>query len=60
MDTLRIDGSVLQYVSTVTEGGVTRYVYAYNGLGFVLDVEVDAVQTHNAHDAMTSAWGRTN
>lgn len=29
----------------------------YNGLRFVLEAEVNAVQTHNAEDAIKSAWG---
>lgn len=45
--------------TTVTEGGVTRtvYTYAFDGYGFVIEATVDAVQTHHARAAMTSAWG---
>lgn len=32
-------------------------VYDYDGLNFVVEAEADAVQTHNAGDAMISAWG---
>ena len=32
-------------------------VYEYDGAMFVLEAEVDAVQTHNAADAIRSAWG---
>ena len=32
-------------------------VYGYHGLRFVLEAEVNAVQTHNAEDAIKSAWG---
>ena len=31
--------------------------YSYHGLRFVLEAEVNAVQTHNAEDAIKSAWG---
>ena len=31
--------------------------YAYDGYRFCLEAEVDAVQTHNAEDAVKSAWG---
>ena len=31
--------------------------YEYDGALFVLEVTVDAVQTHNAKDAIKSAWG---
>lgn len=33
--------------------------YAYDGKQFHIDVEVDAVQDHNAEDAILSAWGRS-
>ena len=38
-----------------TENGQTSYLY--NGYRFFLEAEVDAVQTHNAEDAIKSAWG---
>lgn len=31
--------------------------YGYHGLRFVLEAEANAVQTHNAEDAIKSAWG---
>ena len=31
--------------------------YAYDGYNFQLEAEADAVQTHNAQDAIKSAWG---
>ena len=62
-DTLTVNGAVTKAVSKVTTeaNGVrkTVYTYAYDNIGFVLDVEVDAVQSHNANAAMRSAWGRT-
>ena len=33
------------------------YSYKYDGYTFHVDAEVDAVQTHNAKDAIKSAWG---
>ena len=33
---------------------------AYKGRTFEIKAVADAVQTHNAEDAMTGAWGRTN
>ena len=32
--------------------------YVYDGCTFCIDVQVDAIQTHNAEDAAMSAWGR--
>ena len=60
-DTLKIDPSIADKV-TVTEtveNGVTTTTttFIYDGTRFVLKAEVDAVQTHNAADAIKSAWG---
>ena len=60
-DTLWIDSSVAKKadvnVETVGDKTVTTYTYAYNGYGFVVQAETDAVQTHNAPAAIRSAWG---
>lgn len=61
-DTLTIDEAIAKKVSesTNTKDGVTTITttYLYNGAEFRIDVEVDAVQEHNAQDAIWSAWGR--
>lgn len=46
---------------TTVEGNLTTITmkYEYNGLQFGLEAEVDGVQTHNAEDAILSAWGRS-
>ncbi|WP_270203994.1 MULTISPECIES: hypothetical protein [unclassified Coprococcus] len=58
-DTLRINPSIASDVKQkVSEDGKTiTYTYKYNGYTFHIDAEVDAVQTHNAKDAIKSAWG---
>ena len=61
-DTIKIDGDIAKKVlKTVTpaEGGHKTITtkYAYDGYQFDLSAEVDAVQTHNAKDAIKSAWG---
>lgn len=53
-DIIRISPDIAQYV---TEGEDGKYEYVYNGYQFCLEAEVDAVQTHNAVDAIKSAWG---
>lgn len=62
-DTLTIDGMVASKVSQekVTEGGYTTITtsYDYDGVQFMLEAKVDAVQEHNAEDAILSAWGRS-
>ena len=47
-------------ISGKTVTAMSDGVYDYEGLKFRIKATVDAVQTHNAEDAMTSAWGRTN
>ena len=63
VDSVTIDGrvatKVTEYTSTDAATGLTtvRTVYDYDGASFVLEAEVDAVQTHNAVNAIRSAWG---
>lgn len=60
-DTIKIDTSIASKVTknTVTEGNRTTVTttFNYDGVQFNLEAEVDAVQTHNAKDAIKSAWG---
>ncbi len=61
-DQLTIDGELAKKVSQ-TESANGKYTtitttYLYNGVKFVVKAEVDAVQEHNAEDAILSAWGR--
>lgn len=62
-DTIRIDDQVAVLVSetrTTDASGATviTTTYEYDGKQFVIEAEADAVQTHNAQDAILSAWGR--
>lgn len=56
-DTIRIDGRLALEAAIETKGNTITTTYKYDGVEFHVDVEVDAVQTHNAQDAMKSAWG---
>lgn len=56
-DTIRIDNVIAEKVTKKVDGNTIRYVYDYNGYSFSLDAEVHAVQTHNAKEAIKSAWG---
>ena len=61
-DTLRIDPALGKKVTeheTIDENGYKTIttVYDYDGYSFQVEAEVDAVQTHNAQDAIKSAWG---
>ena len=62
-DTLTVDGMTADHVTqdvTKREDGCTviTTTYDYDGVEFRLEVEVNAVQTHNAEDAIWSTWGR--
>lgn len=61
-DTLTInDGLAAKITETRTTNAAGQTVitttYDYDGVQFNLEAEVDAVQTHNAADAILSAWG---
>ena len=67
-DTLTIEEGALKAATTETvteevrDGRTYRTVtttYDYDGVTFVVEAEVDAVQTHNAEAAIRSAWGRS-
>lgn len=62
MDTIAVDKVIADKVEKIPRqdaaGNATiTYKYKYDGYSFNLDAEVDAVQTHNAEDAIKSAWG---
>ena len=61
-DTLTINGMVASKVTqTETKSGAYTTItttYDYDGVRFQIEAEVNAVQTHNAEDAIWSAWGR--
>lgn len=56
-DTISIDKQIAEDVTITTKDNIITTTYKYDGVEFHLDVEVDAVQTHNAQDAIMSAWG---
>ncbi len=48
---------VIETKVTTDAGTTIEYEYEYDGYSFNVEAEVDAVQTHNAADAIKSAWG---
>jgi len=54
---LKIDGKLATWVTQKTSGNTITTEYKYNGVSVGLDADVDSVQTHNAEDAILSAWG---
>ena len=56
-DGISIDGQLAAEAEIKQEGNTITTTYKYDGVEFHVNVEVDAVQTHNAQDAIRSAWG---
>ena len=63
-DRLAIDNKVAEIESytTRTEGSKTVYTYKYryDGYAFIIEADVQAIQTHNVNDAIHSQWGVGN
>ncbi|MBE6009930.1 MAG: hypothetical protein E7236_04700 [Lachnospiraceae bacterium] len=61
VEEMGVDSQIAKMVKqTYTKEGKTTTItttYKYDGFYIGLDVDVDAVQTHNAEDAILSAWG---
>lgn len=62
-DSLKIDNAVMEKEELPPvvddETGVTtiKYKYTYSGYAFFIKADVQAIQTHNANDAIHSQWG---
>ena len=60
-DTICIDSAIASNVTETTSmvDGLTTIttVFNYDGVRFHIEAEADAIQTHNAQDAIRSAWG---
>lgn len=58
---LRLNPSIMTDIrveETPVDGGtLVKTTYRYDGYSFDLEAEVNAVQTHNAEEAIRSAWG---
>ena len=63
-DRVMIDGAVATAgsVDTTEKDGKTIYTYRYDydGFAFFIEADVQAIQTHNAQDAIHSQWGIYN
>lgn len=57
--TISISNKLATMVSQTTseDGKTIKTTYDYDGVSFCLEVTSDAVQNHNAEDAIFSAWG---
>lgn len=65
-DSLTIDSSVAdaytEHASEEKQGNKTIYTYTYDydGYTFFIEADVQAIQTHNVNDAISSLWGVSN
>ena len=65
LNTVQIDGRVMLYATQIGpedpggKKGVITTTYEYDGAQFCIEIEADGVQTHNAKDAIRSAWGKS-
>ena len=57
-DTLTVSPDAAVTVERVEDGNHIVTTYLYDDASFQLEVTVDAVQDHNAEDAIWSVWGR--
>ena len=62
INSIKVNGKLILIASTVEtkviDGKTVEvYTYLYDGKEFKIEAEVQGVQTHNALDAVTSAWG---
>ena len=58
-DTITISNKLATAVEQTQVGNTITTTYKYDGVQFCVDVTADAVQEHNAQDAIKSAWGRS-
>ena len=58
-DSFQIDPSILlDVVQEKDDKGTIKEKYLYEGAEYCLSAKVDAIQEHNAADAVLSAWGK--
>ncbi|MCF0130213.1 MAG: hypothetical protein HUJ71_00725 [Pseudobutyrivibrio sp.] len=59
---IRINGQLEEHVTLVEKKientNYKYWSYDYNGYQFIIEATADAVQDHNAQDAILSAWGK--
>ena len=54
---IKIDEAVSKEIIQYIDENKVTYEYKYDGCSFVVEAEVQAIQTHNGVDAIKSAWG---
>ena len=59
LNSVTISGDVYLLATQETVGNKIITTYEYDGAQFCIEIEADGVQTHNAKDAIQSAWGKS-
>ena len=57
---LKINDSIVKAKVNPPKDGVITYEYEYDGFIVCIEADVQAIQTHNANDAVRSIWGVDN
>ena len=59
IESVKVSDSILKTAQTQKDGKKTTTTYVFDGAQFCIEIVADGVQTHNAKDAIRSAWGKT-
>ena len=59
LKTVMINDDILTLCTQKTVGNKIYTIFEYDGAQFCVEIEADGVQTHNAQQAILSAWGKT-
>ena len=54
LNSVKVDSKIVDEIQIGPDG---KEFYTYDGMGFVIEIQVDAVQTHNGNQARVSSWG---
>ena len=56
---VQINDEILTLCTQKTVGNKIYTIFEYDGAQFCIEIEADGVQTHNAQQAILSAWGKS-
>lgn len=59
LKSVQINDEILTLCTQKTVGNKIYTIFEYDGAQFCIEIEADGVQTHNAKDAILSAWGKS-
>ena len=59
LKSVQINDEILTLCTQKTVGNKIYTIFEYDGAQFCIEIEADGVQTHNAQQAILSAWGKS-